>query len=48
MTKTVFPTFQINAVDQQAVVKDWDMPNTEIFQSKDVASVMVHVGNASL
>jgi hypothetical protein len=26
---------------QQAVAKHWDLPNTEIFQSKDVTSVCV-------
>jgi hypothetical protein len=43
MTKTVFPLFQtqyaVSSIsNQQAVAEHWDLPNTEIFQSKDVAS----------
>jgi hypothetical protein len=37
-----FPTFQTQYISsnshQQAVAEHWDLPNTEIFQSKDVAS----------
>jgi hypothetical protein len=33
---------------QQAVVEHWDLPNTEIFQSKDVASVWQKVSGNSL
>jgi hypothetical protein len=44
MTRTVF--FQRFKLDissispQQSVAEHWDLPNTEIFQSKDVASDM--------
>jgi hypothetical protein len=40
MTKTVFPTFQtqLSSIShQEASAKHWDLANTEIFQSKDVA-----------
>jgi hypothetical protein len=47
MTHTVFPTFQTQYTVswisyQQAVAEHWDLPNTEIFLSKDVASVQFH------
>jgi hypothetical protein len=39
MTNTVFPRFQTQYIShQQAVAEHWDLPNTEILQSKDVAS----------
>jgi hypothetical protein len=43
MANTVFPTFQtqysISAIShQQAVAEHWNLPNTGIFQSKDVVS----------
>jgi hypothetical protein len=43
MTNTVFQRFKLNissVTHQQAVAEHWDLPNTEIYQSKDVASVM--------
>jgi hypothetical protein len=42
MTITVFPMLKINISSishQQAVAEHWDLPNTDIFQSKDVAFV---------
>jgi hypothetical protein len=42
MTNTVFQHFKLNISSishQQAVAEHWDLPNTEIFQSKDIASV---------
>jgi hypothetical protein len=42
MSNTVLPMFQTQyslIFHQQAVAEHWDFPNTEIFQSKDVASV---------
>jgi hypothetical protein len=43
MTNTVFPTFQTQYIldfssANSAVAEHWDLPKTEIFQSKDVAS----------
>jgi hypothetical protein len=43
MTNTVFPTFltqyTVSLIShQQPVAEHWDLPNNEIFQSKDVAS----------
>jgi hypothetical protein len=43
MTNTVFQRFKLNISSishQQAGAEHWDWPNTEIFQSKDVASVL--------
>jgi hypothetical protein len=44
MTTTVFPMFQTQNISsmshQQAVAEHWDLLNTEIFQFKDVASVV--------
>jgi hypothetical protein len=37
MTNTVCTTFQTQYI-KQAIAEHWDLPNTEIFQSKDVAS----------
>jgi hypothetical protein len=42
MTNAVFPTFQTQYIlDFSSAIRceHWDLPNTEIFQSKDVASV---------
>jgi hypothetical protein len=43
MTNTAFPTFQtqyiLNFSTASRSGTHWDLPNTEIFQSKDVASV---------
>jgi hypothetical protein len=44
MTNTVFPTLQtqygISSIShQQAIAEHWGLPNNEIFQSKDVASL---------
>jgi hypothetical protein len=45
MTKTVFPTFQtqyiLNFSWASGIVKHWDLTNTKIFQSEDVASVFI-------
>jgi hypothetical protein len=43
MTNTVFPTFQTGYILDflsaiYSIAEHWDLPNTEIFQSKDVAS----------
>jgi hypothetical protein len=41
MTNAVFQNFKLKISSishQQAVAEHWDLPNTEIFQSKDVAS----------
>jgi hypothetical protein len=42
MTNAAFPTFQtqniLNISHHQAVAEHWDLPNTEIFKSKDIAS----------
>jgi hypothetical protein len=41
-TTVFFQRFKLNMSSishQQAVAEHWDSPNTEIFQSKDVASV---------
>jgi hypothetical protein len=42
MTNTVFLMFQtqqiLNIYSARRIAKHWDLPNTEIFQSKDVAS----------
>jgi hypothetical protein len=43
MTNTVFMIFKLNMCSissQQAVAEQWDLPSTEIFQSKDVALVL--------
>jgi hypothetical protein len=44
MTNTVFSNvFKLNVSSisqQQAVAEHWDLSNTEIFQSKDVASTL--------
>jgi hypothetical protein len=45
MTKSVFPTFQTHILDFSSAISNaehWDLPNTEIFQSKDVASAFFH------
>jgi hypothetical protein len=47
MTNTVFQRFKFNLASishQQAVVEHGDLPNTEIFQSKDVASCNILTG----
>jgi hypothetical protein len=42
MANTVFPTFQTSSIShQQAEAEHWNLPNTEIFQSNDVASASV-------
>jgi hypothetical protein len=41
MTNSVFQRFKLNISlmsPQQAGAEHWDLPNTKIFQSKDVAS----------
>jgi hypothetical protein len=49
MTNTVFQTFQTQYIHQQAVAEHWDLPNTEIFQSKVVTSgVFIHSINGKL
>jgi hypothetical protein len=44
MTNTVFPTFQtqyiLNFSSASRSTEHWDLPNTEIFQSKDIASLL--------
>jgi hypothetical protein len=45
MTNTVFQGFKLHISSishQQALAKHWDLLNTEIFQSKDVASEVKH------
>jgi hypothetical protein len=41
MANTVFPTFQTlyTGILDFSSAEHWDLPNTEILQSKDVASV---------
>jgi hypothetical protein len=44
MTNTVFPAFQTQYIldfsSASRIAEHWDLPNTEKFQSKDVASGM--------
>jgi hypothetical protein len=39
MPNTVFPTFLAQYILDFSSAEHWDLPNTEIFQFKDVASV---------
>jgi hypothetical protein len=44
MTYTVFPKFQTQYIlDQQAVPEHRDLPNTDIFKSKDVTSDVFYI-----
>jgi hypothetical protein len=46
MTNPVYQRFKLNISSishQQAVAEHWDLPSTEIFQSKDVASALQYI-----
>jgi hypothetical protein len=46
MTNTAFPSFETHYIldfsSASPIAEHWDLPNTAIFQSKDVASAQMY------